>query len=139
MSNTAEAENQRQQVQKEAAKFDGPKVPFDLVPYDALWEITRVFRYGKNKYEARNWELKTPFRRGRLFAACCRHMFAYWMGEDKDPESGYLHLAHAGCMLLMLLSYCLRGMGEDDRCCIDTGHLDSFTSEAEKKIIGEDT
>ena len=136
--NMAKTEAQKKQVEKEAVKFDGPKIPFDLVPYDALWEITRVFRYGKHKYEARNWEAKSPFRHGRLFAACCRHLFAYWMGEDRDPESGYLHLAHAGCMLLMLLSYVLRGTGEDDRFIIETEGLDSYMSDTENAIVGEE-
>ena len=134
MAKTIEQENQ---IAKESVKFDGEKIPFDLVPYDALWEIARVLRYGKNKYEARNWENtdREPFRRGRLFAALERHLMAYWMGEDTDPESGYSHLAHAGCMLLMLLAYVKRDIGEDDRFKINTEGLDSYMSQTEREIV----
>ena len=52
---------------------------------------------------------------GRYFAAMCRHVFAWWGGEDADPETGYSHLAHAGCCLLFLMEYQRNGWGTDDR------------------------
>jgi hypothetical protein len=42
-------------------------------------------------------------------------MWAYWKGEDNDPETGLSHLAHAMCCVMFLLSYHLRKVGTDDR------------------------
>ena len=41
----------------------------------------------------------------------CRHIFAWWGGEDKDPETGFSHLAHAACCLLFLMEFQRNGWG----------------------------
>lgn len=97
----------------EGRKDDGSKAPWHLLPYDALDEIVEVLRYGAEKYAPRNWEKGMAW--SRPFAALQRHMTAWWMGEDRDPETGYSHLAHAGCCILFLIAYEKRGAGEDDR------------------------
>lgn len=94
-------------------KFDNGKLPWHLMPGDALEEIARVLQHGALKYGDRNWEQGMEWH--RPFAALMRHMWAYWKGEDLDPETGCLHLAHAGCCVLFLLGYQLRGIGIDDR------------------------
>ena len=33
------------------------------------------------------------------------HKSKYFIGEDKDPESGLSHMAHAGCNVLFILYY----------------------------------
>jgi hypothetical protein len=47
--------------------------------------------------------------------ALMRHMTAWWEGESADPETGYSHLWHAGCCILFLITYELRGNGHNDR------------------------
>jgi hypothetical protein len=42
-------------------------------------------------------------------------MFAWWRGEDTDPETGLSHLAHAGCCLMFLMEYQRNSWGTDDR------------------------
>lgn len=61
----------------------------------------------------RNWEQGMSW--GRVFAALMRHMWAWWRGEDKDPETGESHLWHAGCCIAFLIAYEARGVGTDDR------------------------
>jgi hypothetical protein len=51
----------------------------------------------------------------RVKGALDRHLIAWWMGEDKDPETGFSHLWHVGCCVLFLIAYELRGAGLDDR------------------------
>jgi len=97
----------------EGNKFDGGKLPWHLLPPDALEEITRVLQFGANKYGDRNWEQGMAWH--RPFSALMRHMWAWWRGEDTDPETGITHLAHAGCCILFLLAYEKRGVGTDDR------------------------
>jgi len=98
----------------EGRKDDQGKARFDLLPPDALFEVVRVYTYGASKYNDRNWEKGIKW--GRVFAAICRHCFAWWRGEREDQESGIHHLAHAAWGCLAVLAYELRGMGEfDDR------------------------
>ena len=89
------------------------KTRFDLIPYGSIAEIADVLSYGAQKYSANNWARGTSW--GRYFAAMCRHIFAWWGGENKDPETGYSHLAHAGCCLLFLMEFQRNKWGEDDR------------------------
>lgn len=89
------------------------KTRFDLVPFSAVGEIANVLAYGAEKYSANNWCRGTAW--SRYYAALCRHVFAWWQGEDLDPETGLSHLAHAGCCLLFLMEYQRNGWGSDDR------------------------
>ena len=84
----------------------------DLLPSEALEEIAKVLGFGAKKYAPNNW--RKGFAWSRLLAACFRHLFAYSRGERVDAESGLSHLAHAGAMLLFLLTHEVKGYGEDD-------------------------
>jgi len=61
----------------------------------------------------RNWEQGMKW--GRMFGAMMRHAWAWWMREDKDPETGRSHMWHVLCCAAMLVAYEQRGTGEDDR------------------------
>lgn len=84
-----------------------------LLPMGPLLEVAKVFEFGAQKYDANN------YRKGLLWSTYLgsglRHMLAWGMGEEVDPESGYHHLAHAGCNVLMALDAVMYGHGEDDR------------------------
>lgn len=96
-----------------ATKHDDSKQPWDLVPYDALDEVVSVLKEGAKKYAPRNWEKGMNW--SRCFAACIRHLWKWFHGEDKDPEWGFSHLAHACCCILFMLAYEKRKIGIDDR------------------------
>ena len=103
-----------QDVEAGAAKFDGDKIRTDLVPPDAILAVASVFTYGAMKYDEWNWT--RGMRAGRLVAAMERHMAAYKLGEECDPESGMPHLWHAGCCILMLIAGYERDVVVEDRC-----------------------
>lgn len=107
--------NPSQESQSVGLKYDRDKLPYDLLPYDALDEVVSVLRYGAKKYTARNWENGIHY--SRLYAATIRHMKAFFQErEDIDPESSELHLAHAGANILFLLALHKRGSYQfDDR------------------------
>jgi hypothetical protein len=96
-----------------AQKFDSGKAPLDLFPPEALIEIGKVLGHGALKYGEQNW--RGGMLWGRMFAAAQRHMQAWLAGEDIDPESWLLHLAHAGCCIAFLIAYQKSGIGTDDR------------------------
>jgi Domain of unknown function (DUF5664) len=99
----------------EGLKFDGGKVRYELLPPELLDETAKVLTFGANKYADRNWELGMKW--SRVFGALMRHLWAWWnpLVSDKDPETGYSHLAHAASCLAFLISYEARNIGEDDR------------------------
>lgn len=86
---------------------------FSLLPFEALDEVLRAYHYGSTKYSDHNW--RKGYKWSLSFDACMRHLTAFWMGEDKDEESGLSHLAHAGWHVLCLLWFWLNGKGMDDR------------------------
>lgn len=96
-----------------AIKHDDEKVPLELIPPEALIEIAKVLGFGAKKYDAHNW--RNGFKWSRLLGAALRHIVAYIGGENKDPESGLSHLAHAGCCIMFLITHEVKGLGEDDR------------------------
>lgn len=107
------AEENNTDLDKGGVKYDTGKLPWHLLPGDALEEVVKVLDFGARKYRERNWEVGMKW--SRCFGATMRHMWAYWRGEEKDPETGLSHLAHALCCVLFLLAYHLRKVGEDDR------------------------
>ena len=84
-------------------KADGGKARFDLLSPVLLWGVARVLEFGARKYADRNWEKGIKY--GRVFSALMRHLWAWWGGEDKDPETGESHLYHAGCCLMFLTHF----------------------------------
>jgi hypothetical protein len=82
-------------------KFDTDKPPMDLLDRHALEQIARVLAFGAGKYDRHNW--RGGIRYSRLLAAALRHLHAFNDGEDKDPETGLSHIAHAGCCVMFLL------------------------------------
>lgn len=102
----------------EGKKFDTDKVPMDLVSPIALAEIAKVLGKGRDKYGAQNWRAGMAW--SRLIGAVLRHVLAFNGGEDKDPETGLSHLAHAACGLIFLLEYEQKRKDFDDRYKTDT-------------------
>ena len=80
-------------------------------------EEARVHGFGLAKYpdEAMypNWRRGMPW--SWFYDALRRHVAAFWAGEDVNPESGLLHLAHARWMISALIEYHYLGLGTDDR------------------------
>jgi hypothetical protein len=105
--------NWKEELPDKFVKADDNKSRYDLLPPEMLEETAQVLTFGAEKYSARNWELGMQW--SRPFGAMMRHMWAWWGGEDKDPETGYSHLAHAACCIAFLVAYERRNAGEDDR------------------------
>lgn len=94
-------------------KHDQDKPDMSLLSTIALIKVAEVMTFGKNKYSAHNW--RGGFIWSRPLAAAARHLFAYIGGEDKDPETGLSHLAHACCCLFFILEFEETHKSLDDR------------------------
>ena len=82
-------------------KHDSDKPDMSLLSSFSINELAKVLSFGKEKYAAHNW--RKGIQISRLIAAAQRHMFAFNGGEDKDPESGLSHLAHAMCCMMFAI------------------------------------
>ena len=88
-----------------ALKYDQGKVDWSILPISASEEIIRVFEFGAKKYARANFLEGGGLNYSRVLNSLLRHTYAFTRGEDRDPETGLSHLAHAGCNIYMLLSY----------------------------------
>ena len=97
-------------------KFDEGRVPMHLVPPAAIKAIAEVFAFGAEKYSPNNWRFDGDTTdHSRTYASVQRHLNSYWDGEDLDPESGKLHLAHALTQTIILLTHVMDNPEMDDR------------------------
>lgn len=90
-------------------KYDGDKVRMDLLTDGmprALEAVGEILTFGAQKYKAHSWKT-VEGNTERYNAAKVRHMIARAKGEERDPESGMLHLAHEACNALFLLELAL--------------------------------
>lgn len=96
-----------------ALKFDQDKLPLHLLSTEAMNQTAAVLKFGAKKYAEHNW--RKGFAWSRPLAAAMRHITAFNDGEDKDPESGLSHLAHAACCIMFLLEFEKTHQELDDR------------------------
>lgn len=75
-------------------KYDTGKLQFSLIPPQTTTALAEVLTFGALKYAPNNWQLVENGEQ-RYLDALYRHLNAYRLGEDVDPESGLHHLAHA--------------------------------------------
>jgi hypothetical protein len=96
-----------------AHRANQDKLQWELLPVGPLEEITKVFQFGLKKYNRDNWRKGFPWT--SVFGSTMRHLMAWASGEDRDEESGLLHLAHAAVNILFIIEYQLTNTGIDDR------------------------
>jgi len=96
-----------------ALKFDTDKLPLHLLSTEAMNQTAAVLKFGAQKYAEHNW--RKGFAWSRPLAAAMRHITAFNDGEDRDPESGLSHLAHAACCIMFLLEFEKTHQHLDDR------------------------
>lgn len=89
-------------MQEKGRKDDSTKPRWSLLPRNTITEVIKVLEFGAKKYQVDNWQ-HVPDARTRYYDAVMRHVEAWWLGEQNDPESKLPHLAHAACCLLFLM------------------------------------
>jgi hypothetical protein len=90
----------------EVSKWDGDKVPFQMIPIEALIALARGFEYGAKKHGLNNWrQHKGRPSASRVIGSILRHVHYHNAGEKLDAESGLPHLWLAMSQLAILISY----------------------------------
>ncbi|KKM27369.1 hypothetical protein LCGC14_1575330, partial [marine sediment metagenome] len=84
----------------------GSKLPqLFWAPPAALRELAKVYGYGAEKYAPNNF--RKGYNWSLSYNSLLRHVLAAAEGEDRDPESGLLHLAQAAWHCLTLIQFYL--------------------------------
>lgn len=90
------------------------KAPMSCVPLPVLMELGLGMMEGGAKYGRHNFRV-IGVRASVYFDAACRHLFAWWEGEDLDPDSGMPHIVKAMACLAVLRDAQIQGQCTDDR------------------------
>lgn len=96
------------------ARANQGKIALSLVPFHLFGGVARVLMSGKLKYAGWNWARGMAW--SVSFDCLLRHLFKWWfLGEERDPESGEHHLDHVLTNALFLRHYVLTYSDGDDR------------------------
>ena len=90
------------------------KVPLHAVPVKPLLELGLAMLEGGRKYGSHNYR-EAGVRYSTYFDATIRHLFAWWEGEDIDPDSGLPHIVKIMADMTVLRDSQHMGNGVDDR------------------------
>lgn len=71
-------------------KDDDGKPMIHLIPVDVMLEQAKLWTTGANKYREDNWKEGMDY--SRCYNALERHLWAWWLGEEIDPDNGQHHL-----------------------------------------------
>lgn len=103
----AELEKEFANIQgHDGMKADTGKAPMNLLPFEALEEVSKVLGFGAEKYSERGWYDKCTTIEDfqRYEASLIRHVSSWMQGKEYDEETGMHELAHLACNALFLLS-----------------------------------
>lgn len=88
---------------------DVADVAWNLLPFDGIREIAKIFAEGVPSHGARNWESGQDPE--STFNHLLDHLFRWWHGDRGGKEN---HLAKAGWGIVTLLAFEARGMLDKD-------------------------
>lgn len=96
-------------------RYNDGKPQWSLVHLKSLEPLVRVLEYGAKKYERDNW--KKGLDPQEILDSIIRHIAELQSGEDRDKESGELHIGHimANCMFYVYHKYVKNDGDKGDR------------------------
>lgn len=80
------------------------KVRMELLPWNELEEIAKVYTAGANKYGPNKWQ-NLPDGYQRYKGAMLRHLTEVEKGNDVDPDTGCLHAAQIAWNAIAMLHF----------------------------------
>lgn len=90
------------------------KVSMSVVPAEVLLEVAVALFEGARKYGRHNYR-EIGVRGSVYYDATLRHLFAWWEGEDNDPDSDLSHITKAITSLIVLRDAMINEKWTDDR------------------------
>lgn len=91
------------------------KIRMELLPFEALEDVTLAFQVGADKYDRNSWRSNgVPY--SVCASALLRHFSKWQSGEDFDQADGQPHMAAIAFYAMVILQYERDGRSElDDR------------------------
>lgn len=86
---------------------------YDLIPWEQMDEVARLFNKGAEKYSAHNWTKGYAWHLS--FASLIRHAAAFWGGQSYDEETECHHLSSVIFHALALMNFEQHHPDLDDR------------------------
>lgn len=113
------------------------ELQFQLLPPE--WEAVLAFIAAKGamKYAPRDWE-KNPGKYMDRIDSCRRHLNRWLSGEDFDVGKGGTNahnLGNAAYNLLMVLTWQMRGVGDDNRSEVARGFIEGMISDLRESKV----
>lgn len=91
-------------VNEKTGGAKGQKIErFDLIPWEEMWEVAKVYGKGAEKYDDLNWTKGYDW--GLSYASLLRHLTQFWNGQSYDEESECHHLASVVFHALALMYF----------------------------------
>lgn len=91
-------------------------IDLDLIPLEALAEVSKVLEHGAEKHGAHDW------RQGHINRSLTyqldhisQHLDAFVASQNNEDESGLSHLAHVAARCLFIIAHQKCGTAIDDR------------------------
>lgn len=88
---------------------------YNLIPWDQMHEVARLYHRGAQKYEPDNW--KRGYDWSLSFSSLIRHAITFWQGQSLDPETRCHHLSSVVFHALTLMYFEQHHPALDDRRC----------------------
>lgn len=95
------------------------KAPLEYLILELMKGDSIVHRLGATKYGKCNWR-QDKIKASTYKAAMLRHLLAWWLGEEVDPESGVSHLYHVRACAGIVLDAEAHGTLIDDRFLVES-------------------
>lgn len=77
---------------------------WDLLPLDLIEEVVKVYHFGAKKYAPNSWQ-NLPDGYARYKGALFRHLVEVEKGNERDSESGLLHIQHVVWNAIAMMYY----------------------------------
>ena len=106
------------------------KVGYSCLPTPVLAECGVGMLEGGCKYGRHNYRAIGVRASVYYDAVVCRHLGAWWEGEDIDKDSGMNHVTKAITALMVLRDAMIRGKMVDDRPPSTFGYIDALNEKA---------
>ena len=105
-------------------KYNENKPMMSLIRPEFQLGLAEALTYGYNKYSEKKGDIQNylksdGFHYSTIIDSLERHINAFKMGEDIDPESGIHHLSLAASNLMFLHTYEHSNKGIDDRIVLN--------------------
>ncbi len=101
-------------ITSETGGVKGKKLAqFSLIPTGPLKALAELYGRGAQKYSADNW--RKGYSWSLAYDAMIRHANAFWGGQNRDPETGALHVIAVAWHAFTLAYFIVRYPQYDDR------------------------